>query len=159
MKNLIKIAGVAVMVLAPMQVNAAKTGSTGNVPFGGQVDTSCTITLGTAGTLAASADFLTLSSAVADGGAAGTAQVVTNGNTFTLSTDTPVLSGANPTTADSTSSTMTSTGGTTSFTGVAENTATALNRGATQVNVDMTAAAAGGFSEGVYAATVLLTCE
>ena len=153
MKNLIKAAGVAVMVLAPMQANTAKTGNTGSVPFNGQVNTTCTITVGNAGTLAASADFLTLASTEA-GGAAGTANIVTNGNTFALSSGTPALAG--PTTEDSASSSMTSTGGSTTFTGV---TSSALNRGATQVNVDMTAAAAGGFSSGVYSATVLLTCE
>ena len=84
MKNIVKLAAVATMALAPLQTNAA----TGNIPFSGTVADTCVVTVGSPGTLGANAGFTTLGSQEA-GGSAGTATVLTTGTAFSLSADAP----------------------------------------------------------------------
>ena len=156
MKNLIKVAGVAVLALAPMQAGAV----TGNIPFNGSVTHTCVITVGPAGTITANAGFDNLSSSNAGGGA-GSASVASTGNGFDISVDAPTLSKP---AADVTAETLTSsysTTGATTTSGTNATAANSLNNGTASVTIHMNAQKGGTdvFEAGAYTGQVVLRCE
>lgn len=158
MKNLFKAAGVAALMLAPMQAQAV----TGDVPFNGNVTHTCVINVNSSGTLGVSTDFQTLGSEEA-GGSAGTATIVATGNGFDISADAPTAFSTKPA-ADTSSNTFEAnyaTNGATSIGQVDGATANDLNNGTTNVIVNMSASKSGSdvFEAGAYAATVVLRCE
>lgn len=157
MKKLVMAAGAAMIALAPINAHAV----TGNVIFNGTVTHTCTITIGgTAGALDVDAGFQTLSSSIG-AGTAGTATIVSTGNGFDVSVDTPTLSKPAEDTTSETLSASYSTTGVTSVTGTDASAANDLNRGATMVNVNMQAVKSGSdvFEAGAYTGTVVLRCE
>lgn len=157
MKNLIKAVGVAAVVLVPVQASAA----TGNIPFNGSVANTCIITVNGSGTLAASTDFTVLGSEEA-GGAAGTATLLTTGAGFSLSADAPASFSTAPATGN-TNVTFEANYSATGANTIAQTdgaTATSLNRGSTDVNINMSGTKTSGtFEAGTYGATVVLRCE
>ncbi len=158
MKNLVKLAGAAALVLLPVQANAV----TGDVPFNGSVTHTCTITVNSSGTLGVSTDFQSLDSEEV-GGAAGTATIVATGNGFDISADAPTSFDTKPV-ADTTSNTFAANYATTGATSIGQTSGTNvndLNHGTTNVTVHMSADKSGAdvFEAGAYSATVVLRCE
>ncbi|MEM9330853.1 MAG: hypothetical protein AAGA53_05975 [Pseudomonadota bacterium] len=157
MKNLLKVAAVAAFVAVPLQAQAV----TDNIPFTGTVSATCLITVTGGGTLAANAGFTSLSSVNA-GGAAGTANVTSNG-AFSVSLD-PVTNFDPTTTAPNADlntlfNSSYDLAGANTTTGATGTTALA-NTGITNVSVDLTATKSSGvFEAGSYDATVVLRCE
>jgi hypothetical protein len=148
--------------MVPAQAFAASPAiaATGNVQFNGTVSHTCTITIGTAGVMTASADYRTLGSTQA-GGSAGTATIAASGNAFKISVDAPTLTKpASDTTTETLSSSYQTTGAT-SATGTNSSAPASLARGTTNVNVNMSAVKSGSnvFEAGTYSGTVVLRCE
>ena len=151
MKKLLVAMGVASVALASNFAVAA----TGNVEFNGTVNTTCTINVDNAGTLAQSADANVLSSKIA-GGSNGQATVTTTGLNFGVSVANPTAWVSGPTAADSFAADMTIGGST-----AAAGSTVPVGLGDTVVEVDLVATAAAGtsFANGAYDAVVVLTCE
>lgn len=156
MKKTLLIAG-AFAVLAPAQAFAVAA----DVPFNGTVNTSCTIDVGTSGTLVANGDATVLSSKLA-GGAAGTAAVTTNSNNFDLSVANPTAFATVPTGfADPVNfvAEFTAAGATTA-TAIPAGPGVSLSSGITNVSVDLVATnTVASFINGAYVANVTLTCQ
>jgi len=153
LKNLLKSAALAAIVLAPVHANAV----TADIPFSGSVTHTCVITVGPSGTLGVSSDFKTLSS-LATGGSAGSASVVSTGNGFDVSVTAPSSFSTSPTEDTS------STAFTASYTvnnGSSQSSASDLTNGTHAIKVNMAATKSGSniFEAGAYAATVVLRCE
>ena len=154
MKNLVKIAGAAAMLMASSQAYAQT--ATGDVPFSGDVLNTCTIDGINAGTLGASAGNTVLSSTAGTGAASGSANVTTNSTIFDISADAPTAFGvASPAVTGVTFAASYDIGGGS----VAGTTATDLPNGVTAVTVDMSATASAPLPTGAYSAIVVLRCE
>ncbi len=157
MKNLIKIAGAAAVVLASSQAYAQT--ATGDVIFNGSILNTCTIDNITPGTLAATTSNTVLSSRTADGGSAGTAEVTANSDIFDVSVDAPTAfeAGAPAGASANFVADYTGSGATT----IAQTSgATDLSEGQTDISVNLVATSTGGaFPTGAYQAIVVLRCE
>lgn len=153
MKNLLKSAALAAIVLAPVHANAV----TANIPFNGSVTHTCVITVGSSGALGVSSDFKTLSSSIGSG-AAGSASVVATGNGFDISVSAPVSFDTKP--GDDTSA-NTFAANYSVDSGSTQTSASDLTHGTHSVSVNMSAAKSGSnvFEAGAYTATVVLRCE
>lgn len=158
MKKLIAAATTIAAVITPIQVNANV-----NIPFNGSVASSCIITVGSSGTLAANTDFTVLSSEET-GGAAGTATILATGGGFSIRADAPASFSSGPTSAND-NVTFAANYAVTGANTIAKTdggTATVLNRGASNVSINMSGTKNGAgesFEAGTYAATVVLRCE
>lgn len=157
MKHLNKIvAALAVATaLAPVQAGAE------DVPFGGTISDTCTITVGSAGVLGTNATFDTIGSQQT-GGSAGQATVYTNNSTLSLVASAPTGWSARPTGADdnATFSSSMSASGATAFSNIAHGNPQTLGHGVTAVDVDMQAVHGSGvFTAGLYSSLVTLTCS
>lgn len=133
----------------------------GTVIFNGTILATCLITIGTPGTLVASADFTELSSQNG-GGLSGTATVVTTGLGYSLSTSAPASFTSAPADGDAnvTFSSSYSASGVTSLLDVVGSVTSPLGLGITNVEVDLAATkSAGIFPAGSYTAEVTVTCE
>lgn len=153
MKNLLKSAALAAIVLAPFNAIA----ETGDIPFNGSVTHTCVITVGASGALGASTNFQTLSSTIGSG-SAGAASVVSTGNSFDISVNAPTSFDSKPT-EDTTSNTFAANYAVDS--GSAQSTASDLTHGTHTVAINMSATKSGSdvFEAGAYSATVVLRCE
>ncbi|MDV6224890.1 hypothetical protein R2G56_01200 [Nitratireductor aquimarinus] len=152
------VAGAVLTVLAsPSIAFAAST----VIPFRGEVNSTCVITVGTPGTLGISGDFTVLSSDIS-GGVPGTAVVLATGAGYSISTTAPTAFTSAPATGNDNvafSSKYSATGAT-SVTDIIGTTLTPLSIGLTTASVDLTATkSAGVFAVGTYIAEVTLTCE
>lgn len=152
MKNLLKSAALAAVILAPIQANAV----TADIPFNGSVTHTCVITVNSSGALGVSTNFQTLSSSIGSG-TAGTATVVATGNGFDISVNAPTAFTTKPT-EDTTTNTFAASYNTGSGD---QTTATDLTNGRHSVDINMSASKSGSdvFEAGAYAATVVLRCE
>lgn len=131
------------------------------IPFRGEVDSTCVITVGTPGTLGINGDFTVLSSDIG-GGVAGTAAVLATGAGYSISTTAPTVFTSAPAAGNDnvTFSSKYSATGATSVTDIVGTTLTPLSVGLTSTTVDLTATkSAGVFSVGTYTAEVTITCE
>ncbi|MEM8651514.1 MAG: hypothetical protein AAGF54_13355 [Pseudomonadota bacterium] len=156
MKNLIKLAGAAAVVLASSQAYAQT--ASGDVIFNGSILNTCTISNINAGTLEAGTNNTVLSSRTNPANA-GSATVSANSNAFDISVAAPTAFTTAPAGAAATfTADFTATGDTTQ--GTATSGPIDLNTGDTTVTVNMDAtSSAGAFPTGAYSATVVLTCE
>ncbi len=148
---------VASMGLAnPVSAAAVDT----NVPFLAEITSSCAVALGTPGTLAANANYSTLSSK--DGGISGTASVVTTGLGFKISAIAPSSFVSAPTGGGDgvTFTASYETTGATSTGQLPGATTTDLSLGVTAMTVDLVAdRASGAYPAGSYRAEVIVRCE
>ncbi|UDL88362.1 hypothetical protein LGH82_24980 [Mesorhizobium sp. PAMC28654] len=152
-----KVAIGAALLVAYLDQAALAT--TQNVIFNGTITATCTLLIGTNGTMTVSPDLQTLSSHNS-GGSAGTVTLTTTGG-VALSVD-PVTTTTVPT-ADTTSTTWTPTFSSSGAHTIAE-TGTATNLtvpGASLVSVNLAGTKGGSnrFASGTYQATVTLRCE
>ena len=158
MRKIVSIIGAAAGVaLLPSAVMAA----TGNVPFAGIVTSTCVLTVGAPGVLAASTDFTHLSSQVA-GGSAGTIAVLSTGTTFKVSAIAPTAFTTAPAGGGDAVNFSASYQGTgaTSIGSTPGTTATLVNTGLTNLSVNLLAAkSTGTFNGGAYATEVIVRCE
>ncbi|WP_246225868.1 hypothetical protein [Chelativorans xinjiangense] len=159
MRPLVKpLAGAAFLTAIAVQSAGAVNGT---VIFNGSVLSTCLITIGTPGTLAASADYTMLSSTEA-GGSSGTATILTTGAGFEVSTSAPVTFVAAPAGGNDsvTFASSYSANGVTSLLDVVGSVTSPLGLGLTNLDVDLAATkSAGAFSAGNYTAEVTVTCE
>lgn len=135
--------------------------ATGNVPFAATVLSTCTVTVGTAGVMAANSDFTVLDTEEA-GGNAGLAAVVSTGAAFSVSVDEPTAFLISPTGGNDNLSfdVKYDATGVTTASGVIGSVATLLNPGLTTVSVDLKATkSVGVFSEGAYTTEAVVRCE
>ncbi|MCR4267813.1 hypothetical protein [Nitratireductor sp. ZSWI3] len=133
----------------------------GSVIFNGTILSTCLITIGTPGTLAANADFTELSSE-APGGISGTATILTTGIGYNLSTSAPAAFTSAPAGGDDAVvfASSYSASGVTSLLDVVGTVTSPLGLGLTNVDVDLTATkSSGNFPAGSYTAQVTVTCE
>lgn len=153
-----RLAVAAVMSAAAIHgVHAAN----GSVLFNGSVLSTCLITIGTPGTLVASADYQTLSSTEA-GGVSGSATILATGMGFQVSTGAPTAFVSSPAGGDDsvTFASSYSASGVTTLTDVVGSITSPLGIGLTNLSVDLTATkSAGTFPAGNYTAEVTVTCE
>lgn len=158
MKYNIFVCGLTAAYLSASAAYAAP--QSGSVPFSGTVASNCTVIVGSDGTLAANTDATVLSSKETLG-AAGTARIITNDNSFSVSVANPA-DFAGPAGFTSTPSFLTefSLGGVSTGSGNASSSPVSLSRGQTTVDVDLTATLVSPevFAQGDYSATVTLTC-
>lgn len=150
------VAGAAVLAAFMGQTASA---ATQNVIFNGTITATCTLLIGTNGTMTVSPDLQTLSSHNS-GGSAGTVTLTTTGG-VSLSVD-PVTITTVPT-ADTTATTWTPTYAASGAHTIAETgAATSLTvPGASLVSVNLAGTKGGSnrFASGTYQATVTLRCE
>ncbi|EKF20948.1 hypothetical protein [Nitratireductor pacificus] len=147
------------LILAAISTSAGAVD--GSVIFNGTVLSTCLITIGTPGTLAANAGFTALSSDEA-GGISGTATILTTGLGYNVSTAAPSAFTSAPAGGDDsvTFASSYSASGVTSLLDVVGTLTSPLGLGLTNLNVDLTATkSAGHFPAGVYSAVVTVTCE
>lgn len=145
------------IVVAAQSANAADA----TVPFTGTVLSTCLLTVGTPGVLAASGDYTTLASTNA-GGVSGSVTALATGGNFKISAIAPTAFTAAPVGGGDNVSFATQYSGTgaTSIGSTPGTTQTTLSQGATVVSVDLNAAkSSGAFAGGAYAATVTVRCE
>ncbi|WP_421871427.1 hypothetical protein [Nitratireductor rhodophyticola] len=134
---------------------------TDTVIFNGNIVSTCLITIGTPGILAANGDFSVLSSTGA-GGTSGNATILTTGGGVNVSTSAPTAFAAAPDGGDGdvTFASSYSASGVTTLLDVVGEVASPLGLGLTNLNVDLSATkAAGVFPAGNYTAEVVVTCE
>jgi hypothetical protein len=158
-----KFAALAAVVSAAALPASVAQAATANIPFNGSVANTCVITVGSSGTLAVNGTYDVLGSQQA-GGSAGTATLLVTGAGFNLSADAPAAFSTAPATGNDnvTFEANYSASGANTIPQTDGATATALNRGNTSVNVNMsgTKTVVGEtFEAGNYAATVVLRCE
>ena len=161
MKNLLKIAGAAAVVLASSQAYAQDAG---NVIFGGDILNTCTISDISAGSLEAGSNNTVLSSKTA-GGAAGGATITANSDIFNVSVTPPSAFSDDPggvpaTTFEADFNFV--AGGATPVLAAASEGPEDLTNGTTNVEVDLVASTTNvgdTFPTGAYEAIVVLTCE
>jgi hypothetical protein len=129
--------------------------------FSGTVDSTCLITINSAGIFGTSPDFTVLGTTETNG-SAGTATILATGETFQLTATAPAVFTASPTGGDAgvTFASFYTATGATSAANVEGATPSTLAAGTTNLSVDLTATKAGGsFPAGNYAAEVTVTCE
>ena len=158
MNKYVKIAIAAGVLVAPVQAHAV----TGNVIFNADVQNTCAIVVNDAGTLTTNVGQTQLSSENA-GGAAGTATITTTSAAFKASVANPTAFDSAPAgggTSTSFASKFSGSGATTIASTLASAPAVSLNTGVTNVSVHLAATkSTGSFPTGLYAATVVLTCQ
>lgn len=149
-----------VLVAAVAMIPAQAFAATGNIPFNGTVTATCLITVGSSGTIMPNAGFTVLGSTQA-GGAPGTATILTTGNAYNVSVDSPASwSSAPASAAGTTFATAYDLTGANTASGVSGATTTTLAHGTTNVAVNLTAThPSGSFEAGTYTATAVLRCE
>lgn len=152
------VAGAVLTVLASPSIAFAASGI---IPFRGEVNSTCVITVDSPGTLGISGDFTVLSSDLS-GGIAGRASVLATGAGYSLSTTAPAAFSSAPPTGNAhvTFASKYTTTGATSVTNIPGPTLTPLSTGLTMASVDLTATKSMGiFAVGTYIADVTITCE
>ena len=152
-----KAAAVAVLALSADVASAAQA----TVPFTGVVTSTCVLTVGTPGVMAASTDFTTLSSTNA-GGVPGSVAALSTGTTFKVSAIAPGSFTASPAGGGDavTFNALYRGTGATSIGSTPGATATTLNTGLTNLQVDLSALRSSGtYPGGAYAAEVIVRCE
>ena len=135
--------------------------ATGNVPFAGLITATCVLTVGTPGVLSPNPDFSILSSSNGSG-QPGTISALSTGTAFRLSAIAPsAFTLSPPTGGDNVTFTSSySASGATNIGTTPGNTATLLNNGLTNVNVNLVAQkSAGTYAAGAYATEVVVRCE
>lgn len=156
-----KIVSILCAVVALAGLPNAAMAATGNVPFAGLVTSTCVLTVGAPGVLAASTDFTNLSSFVA-GGSAGTIAVLSTGTTFKVSAIAPTAFTSAPAGGGDAVNFSASYQGTgsTSIGSTPGTTATTVNSGLTNLSVNLAAIKSSGtFNGGAYTAEVVVRCE
>lgn len=147
----------AVVAIASQPAFAADA----TVPFAGLVTSTCVLTVGTPGVMAASTDFRALSSTNA-GGIPGTVSALSTGSSFKVSALAPTAFTTAPQGGGDAVSFHAnySATGSTSIGNTPGTTPTTLNSGLTNISVNLNAVkSAGTFNGGAYAAEVIVRCE
>lgn len=148
---------IVLIALLPSAAGAVE----GNVIFNGSVLSTCIITIGTPGTIAANGDFTELSSKET-GGLPGTATILTTGSGFNVSTAAPAAFTSAPSGGNSsvTFASTYSASGVTTLLDVVGTVTSPLGVGLTNLDVDLSATKSiGHFPAGNYTAEVTVTCE
>ncbi len=158
MKNRMIACGLMAVFLSAHAAHAQAV--SGAVPFSGTVNSSCTVIVGSNGTLAASTDGTVLGSKNG-GGSAGTAQVFTNDGSFGVSVANPTGFDTKPGAFSGVPDFLAEFALSTGKSGNGNSPAPVkVPKGQTDVNVDLTATLTNAvFDKGDYKATVVLTCE
>ena len=160
MRTSIKSVLAAALLGAATMSGTAAQAASGDVIFNGAVVSTCLLSVGTAGTLAASADNKTLDSELG-GGVAGKAVIVTSGANFQISASAPTSWAVKPGTfSDATTfSTKLQTTGATTLPLADGTTGRDLTVGQTNVDVHLKAVTPTVFHSGAYQGVVTVTCE
>ena len=153
----IALAAAALACLTPV----AAVAQTANVPFTGLVTSTCVLTVGTPGVLAANAGFTSLAS-VNSGGVPGTVSVLSTGSSFFVSADAPSAFTTAPSGGDANVdfSVRYQGSGATTIADTAGTTPTRVNAGVTLLTVNLTAEKSSGtFPAGAYLTEAVVRCE
>jgi hypothetical protein len=152
-----KTIGALACALAAPATAAAQSA---DVTFSGNVNDACTVTAGSAGTLATNASTTVLASTEA-GGSSGSASVSATSSTYNLNVSAPTAFDTEPTGGGTNVAFSASydASGATVASSVTAGTPTALSSGITAVSVDATATKSSGiFPSGSYTMTTTVQC-
>jgi hypothetical protein len=153
MKNFVKLAVVAGVLVAPVQAFAV----TGDVLFNGDVSNTCAITVGSAGVMMPNVGQTQLSSENA-GGSAGAASIVATSAAYQVSINAPTGFNTGSPVAPSAFAAKYSATGASVYAN--QTGANPLATGTTNVSVHLAATkTTGSYATGTYSATVVLRCE
>jgi len=156
MKHSLKIASTALALMLPLS-----SAHSANVIHSGTVASTCVLTVGTPGILAANANSSVLGSKES-GGLKSIVTAVSTGAAFNITAASPASFTVAPSNGNDNVTFLSEyqLGGATSSGRLAGTIPTPLNIGVTTVDVDLTATKSSGvFPQGLYTATTVVTCE